>query len=186
MISGLKKETGMRIALVASSLLLVGGMATACGGDNASSAADNASTDDFCKIFEEAPTGNKPSQDELDTWVGKLKDTGTPKGISGDERHGFEVLVKALDDANVNDIGADSQLEDVVKDAGDRKDVAKFSAYYVKTCAGANLPTDVPTSVPTGLPTEFPTSLPTDFPSSLLSDLPTDFPSSLLSDLPTS
>jgi hypothetical protein len=178
----------MRTALVATSLLLVGGMATACGG--AGGAPDNASTEKFCKAFTDAPTTGKPSQQDLDKWVSTLKDTGTPKGISDDERNGFEVLVDALDDADVNDIKDNSDFEDVVKDKGDRADVTKFFAYYLKTCAGGSLPTDIPTGLPsdlpTSLPTDFPSGLPTEFPTSLLTQMPSDFPTSMLTEIPTS
>jgi hypothetical protein len=81
-------------------------------------------------------TDDKPSQDDVDEWVDELKDTGTPGDIADDERNGFEVLVDALDDADVDDLDDGSSLEDVVKDSEDRKDVEKFFAYYGKTCAG--------------------------------------------------
>lgn len=121
----------MRRLLSAAGLVLVAGTMTACGGPP-----DDASKSDFCKSIAAAPSGEKPSQDDVDDWVDELKDTGTPKGISDDERSGYEVLVDALDEADVDDIGEDSGFEDVVKDSDDRKDVEKFFAYYAKTCAG--------------------------------------------------
>jgi hypothetical protein len=121
----------MRRLLAAAGLVLVAGTMTSCGG-----APDDASKEDFCKSFESAPTEAKPSQDDVDKWVDKLNDTGTPKGISDDERNGFEVFVDALDNADVDDLDEDSKFEDVVKDKGDRKDVEAFFAYYGKTCAG--------------------------------------------------
>ena len=168
------KETGMRIALAAAGLVLVGGMTTACGG--AGSAPDDASDKDFCKALKGVPTGEDSSQEDLDKWVSTLKDTGTPKGISDDERKGFEVLVDALDDVDVDDVKDNSDFEDLVKDSGDLKNATKFSAYYEKTCTG-----DLPTDVPTELPSDLPTGLPSDFPSGL----PTEFPTSLLTEFPT-
>lgn len=120
----------MRRLLAAAGLVLAAGALTACGG-----APDDASKDDFCKAIEGAPTDEKPSQDDVDKWVDELKDTGTPEGISDDERSGFEVLVDALDDADVDDLDDSFQFEDVVKDKDDRKDVEKFFVYYGKTCA---------------------------------------------------
>jgi hypothetical protein len=184
------EETGMRIAMVATSLALVGGMATACGGGGGGSASgspDDASKDAFCKASEAVSIGtDKLSQDELDKRVKALKDTGTPKGISSDERHGFEVLVKALDNTDVDKLDRGTQFEDVVKDAGDRADATKFFLYYGKTCADVgNVPTDIPTDIPT-LPSDFPTSFPTELPSGVPTDFPTDFPSDLPTDFPTS
>lgn len=167
----------MRIAHMVAGLVLVGGMATACG-DDSSDAPEDASKDDFCNLLEEAPTADKPSQDDVDEWVDKLKDTGTPDDIDDDARHGFEVLVGAIDDADVDDIDDESTFEDLVKDSGDRKDVEKFFVYYAKKCAGADdLPSDLPTELPSDLPTELPsdlTELPSDFPTSLLT-IPSDF-----------
>jgi len=170
----------MGIAKVLAGLVLVGGLATACGGGG-SDAPDDASKDDFCEAFEAAPTDEKPSQDDVDEWVDAMKDAGTPDGISEDERHGFEVLVDAVDDADVDDLEDTSSFEDVVEDKDDRKDVEKFFAYYAKTCADlGDLPTDIPTDFPTDIPTDFPTDIPTDIPS----DLPTEIPTSF-SDFPT-
>jgi hypothetical protein len=121
----------MRRLLAATGLVLVAGTLTACGGPP-----DDASKGDFCKAIQAAPTDEKPSQDDVDEWHDKLDDTGTPKDIDDDERNGFEVLVDALDEADVDDIDDETGFEDVVKDSGDRKDVEKFFAYVAKTCAG--------------------------------------------------
>ena len=121
----------MRRLLAAAGLVLVAATMTACGGPP-----EDASKDDFCKAIEAAPTDDKPSQDDVDNWVDELKDTGTPGGIDDDARNGFEVLVDALDEADVDDLDEEASFEDVVKDSDDRKDVEKFLAYYGKTCAG--------------------------------------------------
>jgi hypothetical protein len=147
----------MRIARTLAGLVLVGTMATACGGDG-SDAPDDASENDFCEAVEAAPTDAKPSQDDVDEWVDKLKDAGTPDDIDDDGRHGFEVLVEALEDADVDDIEENASIEDVVEDEGDRADVTKFFTYFAETCA------DLPTDTPTGLPSEFPTDLSPDIP----------------------
>ena len=149
----------MRIAHTLAGLVLVGGMATACGGGGGSDAPDDASKDDFCEAFEAAPTDESPSQDEVDEWVDEMRDAGTPDDISDDERNGFEALVDAIDDADVDDIADSSSFEDIVEDEDDRADVTQFLIYYGKTCVDLG-----------GLPTEFPTDLLTEFPS----DLPTD------------
>jgi hypothetical protein len=171
------RETGMRIGLVAAGLVLVGGMATACG-DDADNAPDSASKEDFCKAMESAPDEGKPSQDDVDKWAEELKEAGTPKDISDDQRHGYEVLIDALDDADVDDFDDNTSFEDVVEDKDDREDVTKFFGYWFKTC-NDEIPTELPTDVPTELPTDL-TELPTD-----LTELPTEFPTSLPTEFPT-
>jgi len=136
-----KKETGMRIALLAAGALLVGTTATACGGPP-----EAASTTDFCKALQAAPTADKPSQDDIDEWADQLKDTGTPDDIS----------VGVLDDFDVNDIDEDTAFEDVVQETDDRKDVEKFFLYAAKKCgglSGADLPSST-TELPSGFPTQ--------------------------------
>jgi hypothetical protein len=119
----------MRRLLAAAGLVLVAGTLTACGG-----APDDASKADFCKAVEAAPSDDKPSQDDVDEWVDELNDTGTPDDIDDDERNGFEVLVEALEDTDVDEIDDNSRFEDIVEDSDDRKDVEAFFEYYAKTC----------------------------------------------------
>jgi hypothetical protein len=170
----------MRIARTLAGLVLVGGLATACGDDggrgDATGAPDDASKDDFCQVIEELPGDGDPSQDDVDEWADKLADTGTPEDIDDDARHGFEVLVAAIEDTDVDDIGEDSTFDDVVKDADDRVDVSKFVAYFTSECSGLDLPTELPSDLPTELPTE---GLPSDFPSEM-TELPSEFPTDLL------
>jgi hypothetical protein len=149
----------VRVAHLAAGLLLVGALATACG-DDAEDAPDEASKDDFCGVIEDAPIDEKPSQDDVDEWVDKLKDTGTPDDIPGDARHGYEVLVDALDDADVDDLQEDPTFEKAVKDAGDRADVQQFFVYYASKCQGVEAPSELPSGVP-----ELPSGLPSDIPS---------------------
>jgi len=169
----------MRIARMLAGLVLVGGMATACGGGS-SDAPDDASTDDFCEAFESAPTDDKPSQDDVDEWVDKMKDAGTPDDIGDDERHGFEVLVDAIDDADVDDIEDTTSFEDVVEDDDDRADVTKFFAYYGKTCVDlGGLPTEFPSEFPSDFPTETPSGFPTELPSGFPTEMPSGFPTDM-------
>ena len=121
----------MRRLLASAGLVLVAGTLTACG-----SPPDDASKSDFCQAIQAAPIEDEPTQDDVDEWVDTLNDTGTPGDISDDERNGFEVLVEALDEADVDDIDDDADFDDVVKDSDDREDVDKFFAYVTETCAG--------------------------------------------------
>ena len=170
----------MRLAHMLAGLVLVGGVATACG-DDADDAPDDASKDDFCSVIEEAPTEEKPSQEDVDEWADKLKDTGTPDDIPDDARNGYEVLVDALEDVDVDDIDDGGNIEDFVEDADDREDVDAFFRYLASECVdlGEDLPTDLPTD---DLPRELPTD---DLPSGLPSGIPSELPSGLPSDFPT-
>jgi hypothetical protein len=181
----------MRIALVAAGLVLVGATTTACGGPP-----EDASKDEFCDVMVENNPfdGGTPSQDDFDDWVDELKDTGTPDNISDDARKGFEVMIDAMEDFDVDDAEAIDDLDEFVDDKDDQKAAEKFSLYFVKECIGelpsglgSDLPTDVPslpTDLPSGFPSDFPTSLPSDFPTDLSSGLPSDY-LSMLSDMAT-
>lgn len=173
----------MRIARTLAGLVLLGGIATGCGGGG-SDAPDDAAEKNFCKAIEAAPAAQKPSQDDVDEWVDELKDTGTPDNIGEDERHGFEVMVDTLEDVDVEDFDDISKFEDAVEDDDDREDVKKFFVYYAETCTGAGeLPTEFPTenftSLPTDLPTEFPSGFPTELPSGFPTEMPSGFPTDM-------
>lgn len=157
----------MRIALVAASLALVGGMSVGCG-----SPPEDASEKDFCKAMDASPDGDEPSQDDIDDWVDELEDTGTPDDISDSARDGFELMLDALEDVDVDELKEAENPEDIVEGKGDQEDVRAFYEYYVKTCIDER----------GELPADLPSDLPSDFPSDMMSEMPSDFPS----DLPTS
>ena len=153
----------MRTARTLAGLVLVGGMATACGGGGGSDAPEDASKKEFCAAVAAAPTDGKPSQEDVDSWVDELEETGTPDDLPEDARHGFEVFVEAVDDADVKDIKDATDFEEIVEDEDDRADVTSFLTYFATTCtAGGRLPGEFPTddlspddpSNPMELPTE--------------------------------
>lgn len=160
---------------------------TACGGGGSDSAPDNASKDDFCGAVGDAfkplfSLEGDPTEDQFKEFqdkVDKLKDVGTPDGISDDQRKGFEIFVDAVHDADYSDFKSDSQNIPGVSD----KDQAKaqdFLGYATSQCASEIGIPDIPSDLPTDL-SDLPTDLPTD-----LSDIPTDLsdiPTELLSDL---
>lgn len=150
------KETAVRIA---AGVMLLGGMSTACG-DEADDTPDDPSTAEFCGAMEAGPDDGRPSQDELDDWVDELRNTGTPADLTEDERNGFESIVEAMDDADVDDFDEESQLEDLVRDEDDREDAEKFFTYYVRTCAAIQTPSDWPSEVRSDRPTVGPTEAP--------------------------
>jgi NAD-dependent SIR2 family protein deacetylase len=61
----------------------------------------------------------------------KLQDTGTPKGIPGDARDGFELVVQLVTDAKSQ---ADLEKQYNKLTAKQKKSVAALDAYITKTC----------------------------------------------------
>src|SRR5689334_5006938 len=110
----------MKHALIAASLVLVAGTAVGCGdgsGSDSGGAPTDASETEFCANFESIAkditalgADAKPADivKALKDAGTKLEDTGTPKGISDDERKGFELEVQKIgelpDDASTEDV----------------------------------------------------------------------------------
>ncbi|MCD4523620.1 hypothetical protein [Nocardioides sp. cx-173] len=127
----------MRIALIAASLVLVGGTATACGG-----APTDASKEDFCasftKINESASfsPGEEPTKDDIKKVKDAVKDfeeTGTPEDIPDDAREGFEIFTEAISD--IDDDAAAKDLDEIDDISGDdKKKFDAFGEYVAKTC----------------------------------------------------
>lgn len=91
---------------------------TGCGSDpDGSTAPTEASKGEFCEVV----SSLDPS--DADRVVDDLLETGTPAGIPGDARAGFEVMIEKA-------------TEDSISDA-DQEKVAAFLAYVTDTCAGA-------------------------------------------------
>jgi hypothetical protein len=128
----------MKIALLAASLVLVGGTATACGG-----APTDASKEDFCASFTKInevtadSTGEEPTKDEIKKVKDAVKDleeTGTPEDISDDAREGFEIFTEAV--ADIDDDADAKDLEEIEDFSGDEeKKFDAFGEYVGKTCA---------------------------------------------------
>lgn len=130
----------MKIALLAASLVLVGGTATACGGG----APTDASAKDFCaaitKINETSgPSGGEdPTEDQIKEIKGAFEDleeVGTPEDIPDDAREGFELLTEQV--ADVDDDASAKELEEAGEDfsGDDQKKSQAFGEYVGKTCA---------------------------------------------------
>ncbi|MFS3127569.1 hypothetical protein ACLM5J_04110 [Nocardioides sp. Bht2] len=151
-----------RLALVGASLVLVGGMATACG-----SAPEDADKGDFCKATEKFLSSE--NEDDFNDAKDKLNDVGTPKEIKGDARKGFELLADVKwDERNDDDFSKDEQ-----------KQGEAFVTKYMELCADTNAPTGTDSDAPSELPSDLPSEL-EDLPSDLqsqLEDLPTEIPS---------
>jgi hypothetical protein len=107
-------------ALVAAGVLLAG-----CG----AAIPTDASVKSFCKT-----TGTFSTATQFSDGVKaakKLHDTGTPKGISGSARDGFELVVALVTDAK-----GQTDLEKRYNKLTDKqkKSVAALDAYITKTC----------------------------------------------------
>ena len=131
------KETKMKHALIVASLVLVAGTAAGCGGG----APADASEKDFCSGFEALYAGVGDAEAETSETIKKvqaaaedMEKTGTPDGISDDERDGFQIFVDAI--AEIDEGASIEELQktgdDLSKD--DDAKVDKFFAYADKVC----------------------------------------------------
>jgi hypothetical protein len=106
----------MKKALRAASLLLVAGIATACGGDDGAGAPEAASVEEFCKAWSDVAPHSKEEE-----FAEAVKPVGTPEDIPDDARKGFELLIDHTKD----------------KDKYSDQEFAQYRAlitYYAKTC----------------------------------------------------
>lgn len=136
-----------RVAAVSAPLLLALSL-SACGGGGASGAPDDASTDDFCKVYLDSfdtlntdDTGK--AVDAAHELADKLAETGTPKDMSDEQRNGFEQFVDFLGKVDSGDVeGLKGQdTSDVF--GGDAGDVEAFLTYIGTSCV-PDIPTDIP------------------------------------------
>lgn len=116
----------MRTAVQLAGLVLVlGGLTTACGGDDdqesgdkgSTSSSGGVSTEDFCTKFNSLyesvlrdidTTKPKETIQATKKWAGELEDLGAPKDMPKDVEHGFDVFVDTVqgvdDDASIQDL----------------------------------------------------------------------------------
>ena len=149
----------MKHALIAATLLTVGGLAVGCGGDNASDSASGSSTptssasssssasagsaagaptdgaaSDLCTALSSGAS-IKNGQDVAD-FVDTLEKAGTPSGTPSDARKGFEVYVGVLDKIDPKASAKDLQKMDQVKlSSTEKSEVQSFLGYASQTCA---------------------------------------------------
>jgi hypothetical protein len=129
-------------------IVLVAGLASGCGGSGASDggAPTDASEASFCGTFTDfaSSLSNGSAEDDTATQVknvkeavGKLEDTGTPKGITDEGRQGFELFVGLIND--LDDDVTEAQLNKIGDDMSDAdtKKLEAFTTYAGTTCADA-------------------------------------------------
>ena len=135
--------------------LLVGGLATACGGGSGAPA--DASKDDFCSaqssLFTdldltdpevELPT-EKEMADAMHSWAEKIEDVGTPENISDEARAGFEETVEAakgVTEADLTSPDLDALGSEMSEEA--QQQVEAFTTYVDETCGSVLGDLDLP------------------------------------------
>jgi len=129
----------MKIGLVAASLVLIAGGATACS-NNASKKDFCAGYDDFVQALADADE-KKNYGEQLKEAASDFEDVGTPEDIPDDAKEGLEIVMEAIqeldDDATLDDVS--NLSEDLSED--ENKKAEAFQEYLSKTCpdAGENL-----------------------------------------------
>ena len=139
---------------VASAVLLVGAVTTACGGSDGGKGGEagpptDASKDAFCKaqssLFTDLdldfsnPDAALPSEKELadamHTWADEMEEVGTPGNIPAEARDGFRETVDAARDITEADLKSPdlNALENDMS-AEAQKKVEAFTTYVNDTC----------------------------------------------------
>jgi hypothetical protein len=135
-------RTARRLSAIAAPLLLAASL-TACGGDDGSGAPEDASKEDFCKVYNDDgdldsidPKASPKEQakkvvDALKEATDKLADTGTPKDIPDDARDGFEVFVDTIGNLDEDKVAKAIENKDTkfLEDAVDKDDEKKVDAF---------------------------------------------------------
>lgn len=127
----------MKPALIAATIVLLGGAAGCAGG-----APTDAAAEDFCdsynSLFTDMAQMSDASEQEviatIKEWGARMEETGTPEDIPDEARAGFEETV-----AMIGDLEADASQEDFDKIEQDLTDEQKeqvdaFDKYTTDTC----------------------------------------------------
>jgi hypothetical protein len=117
----------LRRWLLPGAVLAVALALTGCGGG--SGIPDDASVKDFCKAGDTFAAATRFSEGVKA--ADKLHDTGTPKHIPAEARHGFELVVRMVTDAKDQ---ADLEKRYQKLTTGQKKSIDKLDGYLTKTC----------------------------------------------------
>ena len=145
--------------VVSGAVLLVGAVASACGGGGSGSP-DDASQKDFCQtqtslledLMPDLSNPELPSDEDMakavKDWGTKIDEVGTPEDISDDARKGFERVVEMADDIDPADFSIE-KLEDLEAggeeaSAEARKQADAFEKYLTETCGNPLDNLDIP------------------------------------------
>ena len=151
----------MKSALLAASLVLVGGTALGCGGGGGGGAPTDASEEDYCasyqSLFDDMSTMADATDEEIiaqiKDWATTMEETGTPEDMPEDARAGFETTMTLI-----NDLDDDAKQEDFEKIDEDLTEdetaqVDEFDTYTTDTCGSPMDNLEVPES-PTETPSQ--------------------------------
>ena len=155
----------MKSALLAASLLLVGGSAVGCGGGGADGAPTDASEKDYCAGYQSlfsdmssmANAGDKEIIAKIKDWAATMQETGTPKDIPKDARAGFETTLSLIDE--LDDDAQEKDFEKIDEDLSEEEtsQVDAFDSYTTDTC-GSPLEDMEPPALPSESPAETPST----------------------------
>ena len=155
------KPIRRRAAAVSAPLLLALSL-TACGGDDASGAPEDASSEEFCKVFldQETDIDSDDADAQLEaaqSVADKLSEVGTPADFTDEEREGFELLIEFINDLDANDVEEFTNADDPseVLDEDDAAKVTAFTAASAEACIG-DLGGDLEDQLGDELPSDFP------------------------------
>ena len=128
----------MKIGMVAASLVLVAGGATACS--------SSASKEDFCNGYEDFIQALIEAEGEnygekLKDAASDFEDVGTPDDIPDDAKEGLEIVMDRIQEIDDDATPEDVQNLDQDLSEDEQKKADAFEEYLQKTCpdAGANL-----------------------------------------------
>ncbi len=134
-----RARAGLRGGVLAGLVLVLGG-AAGCGGDEPSSAPDDASQEDFCRVYAGIEADEGDDLESARDAVERLLEVGTPEDMPDDARSGFETLGELVRGA-----GDDADLETLGEDLGQQAqdDFLALIGYVTRTCAEElDLPTE--------------------------------------------
>ena len=144
-----------RAAAMVAPVLLAVSLSACGGGPDAAGAPDDASTEEFCALFED--DAELDSADQASDFAEKMAEVGTPAEITGEAREGFETTVEFLGDVSDDDIKkfdeADdpSALDDIFGGEDEAQKVVAFLTEQATVCnPELELPDveDLPTELP--------------------------------------
>ncbi len=131
------------------------------GGGDAADSPDDASTEEFCKVFTEMTEdldGGGSAEEQADSaheLADKLSEVGTPEGADESQRNGFELYVDFLSEVDSEDIekfeeadqnDPDAFADTLGLDEEEVADVTSFFTFAASSCVPGM--EDLPTSPP--------------------------------------
>ncbi|NYD43862.1 hypothetical protein [Nocardioides panaciterrulae] len=143
----------MKHALIAATLLTVGGLAVGCGGNNSADSASGSASETPSSASTSASAGAGSAQSlctalssgasiqngqDVANFVDTLKQAGTPSDAPAEAKKGFDVYVGVLGKIDPKATAKDLQKMGQVKlSSTEKAEVQQFLGYASQTCAPA-------------------------------------------------